>query len=624
MNLSICNLDSSLFVNSTTVPWAVQAIDCFCKEVSEEDLNEVGLYAANALAYYARNVYDETGNTKVYTFDKECLKESNRGRINGTANINTFSSWCRRSGLLYDQRGLFGLSELASLLLKPKKITIGEFAFVLLAKQWVRVEGECVRPLLSVLDFLSEDGNDYFELLADYTQNRKDIQTLLQARFFEVVAGRALTNGDSVSFTRFDTLRNCLVQAGIITEKNKGFKLTPEGKKILLDFRQHENRIKAFGKADLDFYEYMCEIDNGAFSLIGNDNVATYNSLYPKLSSLALKYACTTYNAIPSNLPVSPLQQIYFGAPGTGKSHQLDIDAAPYGQIRTIFHPDSDYSSFVGCFKPVTENGHIVYKFRPQAFINAYINAWLTKSPYFLIIEEINRGNCAQIFGDIFQLLDRKNGFSDYVIQPDTDLSMYLKEEFEKEANKKIIEENNLDIPQDILCGKIMQLPKNLILRATMNTSDQSLFPMDSAFKRRWAWRYFSIKDEKMGFKIVLESGEVYDWWETVKALNEKIFKVTKSADKQLGYWFAKVPEGETSISAESFVSKVVFYLWNDVFKDYSLDSRSAFSEEIQFGSFFNSDGTVRTETIVSFMSLNGITNESKTEAEPSTSITIE
>lgn len=619
MNLSICNLDSSLFVNSISVPWAVQAIDSFCKDVSEEDLMEVGLYAANALAYYAKYVYDETGNTEVYTFNKECLKAGIRETINGTANINTFSSWCRRSGLLYDQRGLFGLSELASLLLKPKKITIGEFAFVLLAKQWVRVEGECVRPLLSVLDILSEEGNDYFELLASYTQNKKDIQSLLQARFFEVVADRPLTKRDNVSFTRFDTLRNCLVQAGIITDKNEGLKLTPEGKKVLLDFRKHETRIKAFGKADMDFYEYMCEIENGAFSLIGKDNVAIYSVLYPKLSSLALKYACTTYSAIPSALPVSPLQQIYFGAPGTGKSHQLDIDAAPYGQIRTIFHPDSDYSSFVGCFKPVTENKHIVYKFRPQAFINAYVNAWLTKSPYFLIIEEINRGNCAQIFGDIFQLLDRK-----YVIQPDTDLAEYLKEEFEKEENKIIIEENNLDIPQDILCGKIMQLPTNLILRATMNTSDQSLFPMDSAFKRRWAWRYFSIKDEKKGYKIVLESGEVYDWWETVKALNEKIFKVTKSADKQLGYWFTKVPEGETSISAESFVSKVVFYLWNDVFKDYSLDSRSAFSEDIQFGSFFNSDGSIKPETIVSFMSLNGIKNESLTEADPSTSITSE
>jgi hypothetical protein len=154
-----------------------------------------------------------------------------------------------------------------------------------------------------------------------------------------------------------------------------------------------------------------------------------------------------------------------------------------------------------------------------------------------------------------------------------------------------------------------------------MNTSDQSLFPMDSAFKRRWNWKYFSIKDEKKGFKIVLDSGEIYDWWETIKTLNDKIYKVTKSADKQLGYWFAKIPESETSISAEDFVSKVVFYLWNDVFKDYSLDAKSAFSYDIQFGNFYNSDGSIKPETITAFMELNGIKNEAATNDDQASQV---
>jgi hypothetical protein len=620
MNFTICNLDSSLFVNSITVPWAVQAIDSFCKEVSDEYLKEVGdIFPASALAYYARDKYDETGNTKTYFFDKECLKEENRDRISGTGNINTFSSWCRRSGLLYDQRGLFGLSELASLLLKPNKITIKEFAFILLSKQWVKIDGECYRDLLSVIDTIAGEGMDFIDLLGQYTQNKNDVKNLLQLRIFESVTGRAKTTGDYIAFTRFDTLRNCLVQAGILSDKNSGFKLTEEGKTVLADFHKHEKRIQSFGNTELGFLEYMCSINNGAFSLIGKDNVAVYKSVYPNLSRLALRYGSNEYDCIPSEIPISPLQQIYFGAPGTGKSYQLDIDAKPYAQIRTIFHPDSDYSSFIGCFKPISVGSQIEYKFRPQAFVNAYIKSWLTKKPFFLIIEEINRGNCAQIFGDIFQLLDRKNGVSDYTIKPDTDLAEYIKSEFEKDSTKKIIEENHLSIPPDIISGESMRLPKNLILRATMNTSDQSLFPMDSAFKRRWNWKYFSIKDEKKGFKIVLDSGEVYDWWETIKTLNDKVFKVTKSADKQLGYWFAKIPENETTITAEDFVSKVVFYLWNDVFKDYSLDSKNAFSHEIQFGDFYDSDGSVKPETIIAFMELNGIKNESadKTELKP-------
>jgi hypothetical protein len=621
MKFSICNLDSSLFVNSTTIPWAVQAIDSFCREVSDDYLKEVGLFPANALAYYARKVYDETGNTRIYVFDKECLREENRGLISGTGNINTFSSWCRRSGLLYDQRGLFGLSELASLLLKSNKITVKEFAFILLSKQWVRVEDECYRPLLSVIDSLSGEGQNFISLLGSYTQKREDVKNLLQLRVFEAVTGRAISSGDSVAFTRFDTLRNCLVQAGILTDKENGFILTEEGKRILADFHEHEDRILSFGKEDAAFYDYMCSINSGAFSLIGEDNYAKYKFLYPNLSALALKFDSSSYDCIPSDLPVAPLQQIYFGAPGTGKSHQLDIDAKPYDQIRTIFHPDSDYSSFVGCYKPISNGAQIQYKFRAQAFIKAYIKAWLTKKPFFLIIEEINRGNCAQIFGDIFQLLDRKDGVSNYTIQPDTDLAEYIKSEFDKEENKRVIEEEQLSIPSDILSGESMRLPHNLILRATMNTSDQSLFPMDSAFKRRWNWKYFSIKDEKKGFKIVLDSGEIYDWWETIKTLNDKIYKVTKSADKQLGYWFAKIPESETSISAEDFVSKVVFYLWNDVFKDYSLDAKSAFSYDIQFGNFYNSDGSIKPETITAFMELNGIKNEAATNDDQASQV---
>ena len=303
-------------------------------------------------------------------------------------------------------------------------------------------------------------------------------------------------------------------------------------------------------------------------------------------------------------------QVIYFGAPGTGKSFQLRKDTNSIPHIRTIFHPDTDYSSFVGCYKPIPLNGGISYDYQPQAFTKAYVKAWLSDKPYCLIIEEINRGNCAQVFGDVFQLLDRTGGVSDYEIEPDADLRDYLKKTFAKQESKDIIARLNLDIPEEILSGEVMRLPSNLYLRATMNTSDQSLFPMDSAFKRRWAWKFFSIKDEGKGYKIVVDSSHQYDWWKTIEVLNGKIYSVTKSADKQLGYWFAKLPDGEAEIEAKDFVSKVVFYLWNDVFKDYSFDSKNAFSEDLQFDKFYTSDGHVETDSIIKFMQRNGITNE--------------
>lgn len=182
--------------------------------------------------------------------------------------------------------------------------------------------------------------------------------------------------------------------------------------------------------------------------------------------------------------------------------------------------------------------------------------------PVFLVIEEINRGNCAQIFGDIFQLLDRnESGYSEYPIDIDEDLKNYLVKELGADS-------------EGIKNGKLC-LPPNLNLLATMNTSDQSLFPMDSAFKRRWDWEYVSIKradnePENEWIIKVTHDGKTYwcYWWEFLEAINHQIEETTHSEDKQLGYFFAKPKAGENFISTDTFVNKVIFYLWNDVFKD--------------------------------------------------------
>ena len=318
------------------------------------------------------------------------------------------------------------------------------------------------------------------------------------------------------------------------------------------------------------------------------------------------------------------LQQIFYGAPGTGKSHTINEETKDEDVIRTTFHPDTDYSTFVGAYKPTTkevelrdlsghkvvENGEIVkedrivYEFIAQSFLQAYVSAWKKYADanedepqkQYLVIEEINRGNCAQIFGDLFQLLDRNDrGFSDYPIKADADMKRQLQKAF---AGLLIAQKDKInamyegkDIVSQVLNGDILLLPNNLYIWATMNTSDQSLFPIDSAFKRRWNWTYMPISDAEKNWIIEVD-GNNYDWWQFLEKINEKIGSTTNSEDKKLGYFFCKAQDGV--ISAKTFVGKVIFYLWNDVFKDYEFGD-AIFNDEdgskLSFDKFYTSEG---------------------------------
>ena len=266
-----------------------------------------------------------------------------------------------------------------------------------------------------------------------------------------------------------------------------------------------------------------------------------------------------------------PLQLIFYGAPGTGKSNSIKREVDDQGKLnfRTTFHPDSDYSTFVGCYKPnmkrsaITKDGvtttdeKIIYSFEPQAFTNAYVQVWKKKDDVYLIIEEINRGNCAQIFGDLFQLLDRKNGESEYPVDADSSLADYLR--------TALADSERDDIPTEVQNGTKLKLPSNLYIWATMNTSDQSLFPMDSAFKRRWSWEYVPIdyENSESGAFTITIGDETYNWHTFLKAVNKKIKAVTSSEDKQMGNFFIK-----SSVDEKEFCDKVMFYLWSEVGKD--------------------------------------------------------
>lgn len=265
---------------------------------------------------------------------------------------------------------------------------------------------------------------------------------------------------------------------------------------------------------------------------------------------------------------VLPLQQIYFGNPGSGKSYMIDKETAGQKVFRTTFHPDSDYSTFVGTYKPESEDSNIQYTFVPQTFTNAYIESYKDLgTPVYLIIEEINRGNCAQIFGDLFQLLDRgMDGYSEYPINANKDLRDYIQRELTMYHGM-----NQNIYPEGIKDGKL-RLPPNLHILATMNTSDQSLFPMDSAFKRRWDWKYVPIQySGASSDDFIIKIGDKeFRWIDFLKTVNDKIRRTTESEDKQLGNYFIK-----SNINEEEFKSKVMFYLWSEVCKDEYLTEQN-------------------------------------------------
>lgn len=334
------------------------------------------------------------------------------------------------------------------------------------------------------------------------------------------------------------------------------------------------------------------------------------------------------------NSCLMPLQQIFYGAPGTGKSFKIKRDTKNQSKIRTTFHPDSDYSTFVGCYKPTMNEDvkydkegneksctkQIEYAFVAQAFLKAYVKAWKfycsaengTAKAQYLIIEEINRGNCAQIFGDLFQLLDRNvDGYSTYPIVADTDIQRYLSKEFEKvnipDLLNAIYDDYDGNIVEDIKNGIVLALPNNLYIWATMNTSDQSLFPIDSAFKRRWDWKYMPIDTKKENWNIEVD-GKKYSWSDFLETVNEQIFEVTKSEDKKLGFYFCRA--NNHVVDAEKFVGKVIFYLYNDVFKDYGYDRKMFLGEDgkaIQFHEYFQNNGDINEQMAARFLNNLGV-----------------
>lgn len=798
MAVQVGTVDGLINITPVIKDCFVKAIDSFSNNVIKN--NKLGdLSIGDAFQRYTYPVY----SGKETEFKLESLKNEVTTK-NGNKQSPAYVTYCKKMGLLEtDGTDSFELTPLGSALLEGQ-IELHEYAMLYMSKQGIFKDGTYKGNLL-------EHIANIFKVSPSITPD-------------ELLQSIATKYGDSnFQKTRSDIILGALCAAKILSKVNNVYVLAGIAQAQVLNiFAMNGKNIRpAILDTDQAYADYIGTFKYGIYDFLNEKNLSSFAYLYPNLITHLQE------NYTPGS-PSLPLQQIFYGAPGTGKSHETNRVTREYRDtIRTTFHPDSDYSTFVGAYKPTTtrefvyglnggntiafidpntnkplETSKIEYKFVKQAFLKAYIRAWqkmgaadvttnplqpsatpakpltFTKGlatytiltmddscvsfkkeepfgkspvkntwqklwssgsfeipnvprsgatfqeavsqwiydlkgaattindfddgwkqlisrlkageeiqvqrdggtqkyvlsydgnddsvkktsedkayknaiekayngdtsqnasakgiaeilhsyssdfdkaweqlktvllnggqqttnptetiaiqPQFLIIEEINRGNCAQIFGDIFQLLDRKGGYSEYPIEADEDIKKALLEDdpadglsFGGEGLKlsdgiidelnEVFNESSDDIVSKICMGDVLVLPKNLYIWATMNTSDQSLFPIDSAFKRRWDWTYMPIKEAKdKNYKIVLSGSNIeYKWWDFISAINDVINVVTSSEDKKLGYFFCK-PCDDKNITASQFVNKVIFYLWNDVLKDYEMPKEFEYGE---------------------------------------------
>lgn len=258
------------------------------------------------------------------------------------------------------------------------------------------------------------------------------------------------------------------------------------------------------------------------------------------------------------NLDAQGENVIFYGAPGVGKSHKIELLCDGKKTIRTVFHPDSQYSDFVGCLKPRMSGDNIVYEFRPGPFTLALVSASQGSDHVFLIIEEINRASSAAVFGELFQLLDRDDaGASQYSITlSDPDMIEYL----------------NSQAPS-LLINNELRIPNNLSLYATMNSSDQAVMPMDTAFKRRWVFEYVPVDFNLCPRGLIAiptdKHGDIdVEWSQFAQIINTTLEAESIPEDRLLGPWFLSKSELKDKISSfNSLKGKLLLYLWDDVLR---------------------------------------------------------
>jgi len=253
---------------------------------------------------------------------------------------------------------------------------------------------------------------------------------------------------------------------------------------------------------------------------------------------------------------------IFYGAPGTGKSNRVKKKIEEAGKIpfRTVFHPDLQNSDFFGCLKPQMDGEKVRYGFSPGPFMKALAEAYKKPAePVFLVIEELNRAAAAAVFGDLFLLLDRDfDGVGEYDASfPSPESELW----FEKETRE---------------AHKALQLPSNLFIYATMNSADQGVYPLDTAFRRRWRQEYLPLDyksgpDGDVAYVDSTGKNQSLAWREFVKLLNGHLISsqtMDIAEDRLLGQWFVKDKE----LDGISIPEKVLLYLWDDLLRHEGRD----------------------------------------------------
>lgn len=361
-----------------------------------------------------------------------------------------------------------------------------------------------------------------------------------------------------------------------------------EDDKIVLNISEVQGEDKGI-LFDIVNYNEFWESDN---LLTDRELIASYKEYLQSPEELSNQYQNTSDELsqyVPNfsdELNDKFRQYIYFGAPGTGKSYELNKDSKVFAEAnvqRVTFHPNMTYGQFVGVFKPTPIGEEkISYKYVPGVLMKQLVQALLhPDSAYLIIIEEMNRANVAAVFGDIFQLLDRNKAFeSEYPISISEDVNWYFENTVYKDPNNEAYIAN---MKEKIKTG--LKFPSNLFIWTTMNSADQGVMPMDTAFKRRWEQKYFGIDEayekNKQAFdnhkKIIIRKKEeghssekvFIEWNKLRNFLNRKLIKLKVPEDKLLGPYFISknILESSDEELTESFKSKVLMYLFEDAGK---------------------------------------------------------
>ncbi|WP_273758128.1 McrB family protein [Pantoea ananatis] len=293
------------------------------------------------------------------------------------------------------------------------------------------------------------------------------------------------------------------------------------------------------------------------------DNYIPFNNEQLNVAILYLEQIIKVFSSITCQKKINShqsflekkLNTIFFGAPGTGKSWVIERETVNAIKIRTVFHPDMQYSDFVGALKPrmikSDNNIRVGYEFRPGPFTNAYIKALNNPRNYvYLIIEEINRAPAAAVFGELFQLIDQDNA---YEIDIDPDMLDFINENIENKIEK-------------------IFLPPNFTILATMNSSDQGVNLLDTAFKRRWSIKYMPIdyNNATPGVFLIPVTGATCEisWANFSKIINEKLTNLGIPEDRLLGHRFISTNEISSKTAAtDTLRFKIFAYLWDDVLR---------------------------------------------------------